>query len=74
MNRKPLAPPDDCFKCIDAVDEGNFHCPTWRKPEPGEPAGMLFDMTHDPGAEEDLRADMPDRAQRMLTRLNRCAT
>jgi arylsulfatase A-like enzyme len=67
-----LALRDQQFKFIDAVDPGNFHCSTWQQPQPGQPEGMLFDMTQDIGEQENLLAEMPQRGEQMLQRLRTC--
>jgi arylsulfatase A-like enzyme len=67
-----LALRTDRYKFIDAVDEGNFHCPQWRQPGPDEPRGMLFDMQEDVGEQQNLLGDQPGRGETMLRRLEQC--
>ena len=59
------------WKLIDGLGSGGFSEPHRAEPEPGGPAGQLYDLEADPGEQRNLFRDRPEVVARLSERLDR---
>ena len=58
------------WKLIPFLGSGGFTKPSRIKPQPGEPAGQLYNLAHDPSETNNLYAAHPDIVKRLMARRN----
>ncbi len=59
----------DGWKFIDGLGSGGFTSPSKVEPEPGGPAGQLYDLKNDPGEENNLFLEEPERVEELKDEL-----
>lgn len=59
------------WKLIDALGSGGFTDPRSTTPQPGGAQGQLYNLEEDPGEQNNLWLDHPERVERMLSDLAR---
>jgi arylsulfatase A-like enzyme len=59
------------WKLVDGLGSGGFTAPITEKPQPGGPAGQLYDLQSDPGEQHNLYLEKPEEVARLTQLLNR---
>ena len=59
------------FKLIAGLGSGGFSDPVWVDPAAGGPLGQLYDLIADPGEQQDLFTQHPDRVASLAAELKR---
>jgi arylsulfatase A-like enzyme len=59
------------WKFIEGLGSGGYSQPTWIEPTLGEPDGQLYNMAVDPGEQNDLFTENPQRVEEMRAELDR---
>jgi arylsulfatase A-like enzyme len=57
------------WKWIDGLGSGGFSAPRTEKPQPGGPAGQLYNLADDPQEQKNLYADKPEMVAKLKTLL-----
>ena len=58
------------WKLVEGLGSGGFSLPRFVEPEPGKPAGQLYNLANDPGETTNLYAEQPDIVNELTTLLN----
>ncbi|XOV90988.1 MAG: arylsulfatase [Bacteroidota bacterium] len=59
----------DGWKFIDGLGSGGFTAPSKVKPEPGGPAGQLYDLREDPNETNNLYLEYPEKVEALQSEL-----
>lgn len=62
------------WKLIPQLGSGGFTKPSKVQPQPGEPAGQLYNLADDPGETRNLYSEKPEMVKRLQSLLDDCKT